>query len=92
MASGLDSLGAVELRNALEAATGLRLPPTLVFDYPSPAAMSSYLISRLPAAAPESAEQDPATGVEVLDRRLPIPSVIEAGATAIIGICAISHR
>ncbi|MFE3170891.1 type I polyketide synthase [Amycolatopsis sp. NPDC059235] len=44
---GLDSLAAVELRNQLSAATGLRLAATLTFDYPSPLEVTVFLLAEL---------------------------------------------
>jgi acyl carrier protein len=55
MASGLDSLGSVELQNVLQSRFAVPLPATLAIDYPSVEAMAGYIHSRLAAAAATTA-------------------------------------
>ncbi|WP_327365147.1 type I polyketide synthase [Streptomyces sp. NBC_01217] len=68
---GLDSLSSVNLRNRLSAATGLRLPVTVVFDHPNVQVLARELLTGLlgdehaspvpvPAAPPVAAtDEDP---------------------------------
>ncbi|RBM22004.1 polyketide synthase [Streptomyces sp. PT12] len=84
---GFDSLTAVEIRNRLSSATGLRLPATLVFDYPTPTALAGYLRELIggsadpatdaadAAAAPAVADDDP---IAIVSLGCRFPGGIEA--------------
>lgn len=67
---GFDSLTAVELRNALSAATGLTLPATLVFDHPTTSAVAEFIKAGLLGAA--AAAPARATAATVTARDEPI--------------------
>ncbi|WP_329008151.1 SDR family NAD(P)-dependent oxidoreductase [Micromonospora rifamycinica] len=69
---GFDSLTAVELRDALDAAVGLRLPATMVYDHPTPAVLARHLYDELvggtgPAAAtPATSGSDPDEPIAII--------------------------
>jgi len=69
---GVDSLTALELRNALNQQTGLTLPANVVLDHPSPAALATHLAELLTdtAAPAVPATQVSTRGDEPVDNRL----------------------
>ncbi|CAM5464170.1 6-deoxyerythronolide-B synthase EryA2, modules 3 and 4 [Streptomyces glaucescens] len=69
---------AVEFRNRLTTATGLRLPVTVIFDYPNPEALAAHLRAGLPLHADGLAAQPSATVSAELDR---LEKTLEALAT-----------
>ncbi|TQE28180.1 hypothetical protein Sipo7851_31165 [Streptomyces ipomoeae] len=66
---GFDSLAAVSLRNSLSTAVSLRLPATLTFDYPTPAALVGYLREQL---LQESAQDPSQEDAELAEREAEI--------------------
>ncbi|KIF79664.1 hypothetical protein QR77_03315, partial [Streptomyces sp. 150FB] len=71
---GFDSLTAVELRGRLNAATGLRLPVTVVFDYSSATALADHVRAELLGTAPVPA--------------VPVAAVAPAGDDPIVIVSA----
>ncbi|WP_205587798.1 type I polyketide synthase [Streptomyces sp. 11-1-2] len=65
---GLDSVTAVELRNRLGSVTGLRLPATMIFDFPTVAELVGYLSTQLfPGTAPDTSGPDGAVEAATSD-------------------------
>ena len=65
--------GAVELRKELAAAAELDLPPMLVFDYPTVAALTDHLLALMPA--------NPAFAQQPATVRLKLCCVLQSGCS-----------
>ena len=76
-------MSALELRDTLTARFGLALPATLVFDYPSPAAIADYLANTLAAsvASTEVAGMRP-VGMAADPSRRPAPTAVALSGIA----------
>ncbi|MFD8752451.1 SDR family NAD(P)-dependent oxidoreductase [Kitasatospora sp. NPDC059577] len=78
---GFDSMLAVRFRNALSGATGLAVPPTVVFDHPTPEALAAHLDAEL-SAAPEP----PSPLLAELDRLAALLAAVPPGAADTDGV------
>ncbi|MGW4081051.1 type I polyketide synthase, partial [Streptomyces asiaticus] len=61
---GFDSLTAVELRNRISAATGIRLPATAVFDHPTPRLLADRVLAEVGGSLPTAAPIAPVSAVD----------------------------
>ncbi|MGW2900207.1 SDR family NAD(P)-dependent oxidoreductase, partial [Streptomyces sp. NPDC001212] len=82
---GFDSLMAVELRTRLSAATGVRLPSTLVFDHPTPTAVARHLAGSLAGGDRSGTAASPLATLDRLEAELSADGMDEATRRGVAG-------
>ncbi|MCX2971843.1 acyl carrier protein, partial [Streptomyces marinisediminis] len=83
---GFDSLMAVELRNGVGARTGLRLPTTLVFDFPTARDLAGHLVERFATELPAPADGPVARAAAELEKLDGLLATLPAGDAEAAGI------
>ncbi len=76
---GFDSLIAVDLRNRLNTQTGLRLAATLIFDHPTPQAVTAYILEQVADDGEQIAPEQGETAVRRALASIPLVRLRQAG-------------
>lgn len=90
MAAGLDSMAAIELKNAVAARFEVTVPVTIAFDYPSIRALAGFVSANLPTASSSLHQGELLPSGEV-SRMHPLPLPENSDSNLQSGRSCLSH-